>query len=94
MAKKKYDDDDGRVIVNMNVDGMPWNNNAATFGDDPKKKDIEIADDLTKGEMRAIMGGAMKAALVLTLVFSIGGVLVVLGFLLWDDLLNWLRSIF
>ena len=25
MAKKKvYDDDDGRVIANMNVDGMPW----------------------------------------------------------------------
>ena len=23
---KKYDDDDGRVIANMNVDGMPWNN--------------------------------------------------------------------
>ena len=26
MAKrrKKYDDDDGRVIAKMNVDGMPW----------------------------------------------------------------------
>ena len=22
--KKHYDDDDGRTIVNMNVDGMPW----------------------------------------------------------------------
>ena len=23
---KKYDDDDGRVIADMNVEGMPWNN--------------------------------------------------------------------
>ena len=22
--KKQYDDDDGRVIADMNVDGMPW----------------------------------------------------------------------
>ena len=22
--RKQYDDDDGRVIANMNVDGMPW----------------------------------------------------------------------
>ena len=24
MARKQYDDDDGRVIVPMNVEGMPW----------------------------------------------------------------------
>ena len=22
--RKQYDDDDGRTIANMNVDGMPW----------------------------------------------------------------------
>ena len=24
MARKTYDDDDGRTIVDMNVEGMPW----------------------------------------------------------------------
>ena len=31
--KKVYDDDDGRVISSMNVDGMPWyNEKKSLFG--------------------------------------------------------------
>ena len=30
--KKQYDDDDGRVIAPMNVDGMPWYDNSRKFG--------------------------------------------------------------
>lgn len=26
MKKKEYDDDDGRVVADMNIDGMPWTN--------------------------------------------------------------------
>lgn len=26
MSKKEYNDDDGRVIADMNIDGMPWTN--------------------------------------------------------------------
>ena len=37
--KKEYDDDDGRVISPMNVDGMPWyTEKKSLFG---KKKDEE-----------------------------------------------------
>ena len=35
--KKKYDDDDGRTIADMNVDGLPWYQ--------PGKPDKKIADE-------------------------------------------------
>ena len=46
MAKRrKYDDDDGRVIANMNVDGMPW------YMEKAKKKEASSQElDLTKEE--------------------------------------------
>ena len=47
--KKHYDDDDGRTIVNMNVDGLPWYQ--------PNKPDKKIADEdkPTRKETRAMM---------------------------------------
>ncbi len=35
--KKKYADDDGRTIIDMNVDGMPWYN--------PKASDNKVAKE-------------------------------------------------
>lgn len=44
--KKKYDDDDGRVIAPMNVDGMPWYNPQM-----PKEKTNEILDKSPNNKM-------------------------------------------
>ncbi|MBQ4642064.1 MAG: hypothetical protein IJB47_05600 [Oscillospiraceae bacterium] len=55
-SPKVYDDDDGRVIANMNLEGMP--------GYNPDRKERKAAQelDLTREEKRAITGGALKAA--------------------------------
>lgn len=47
--KKKYADDDGRTIADMNVDGLPWYNG--------NKADKKIADEdkPTRKERRAMM---------------------------------------
>lgn len=47
--KKKYADDDGRTIVDMNIDGMPWYNPTAS------DKKIAEEDKPTRKEIRAIM---------------------------------------
>lgn len=59
MAKKKKIDyyDDGRTIVNMNVDGMPWYNPNRT---DRKKKD---KDKPSFKERMAMIFGAYRAFL-------------------------------
>ena len=77
MARKKkvYDDDDGRVIANMNVDGMPW-----YTGDDRRRKGGAESDtnDLTKSETRAIVAGAMKAGLLVAGVFLVAALIFIL----------------
>lgn len=73
MDKRKYDDDDGRVIVPMDVDGMPgfWNRPKSTDDDEdgtaPKKQKLQ----LTKEEGRAITGGVLKAAFAILLVYGV-----------------------
>ena len=74
--KKLYDDDDGRVISPMNVDGMPWsaNNNGIpsnTEDTEPRGEQLE----LTHEERRAMMSGVFAAALL------VAGIFVVVGFL-------------
>lgn len=66
--KRKYDDDDGRVIVPMDVDGMPG------FYKRPKTDDEEAPQqkmDLTKEEGRAITGGVLKAAFLILAVYGV-----------------------
>lgn len=69
MAKKRktFDGDDGRVVAKMNVDGMPWYMRAQ------KKEKLENSDisDLSKGETRAIIKGAVKAGLLIYSVFFV-----------------------
>lgn len=76
MAKRKktYDDDDGRVISNMNVDGMPWYMNDRVLrrmNEDASAGDQDFSD-LTKEETRALIGGAVKAGLAVGSVFLVG----------------------
>ena len=47
--KKKYADDDGRTIVDMNVDGMPW------YQRNKPDKKITDEDKPTRKERRAMM---------------------------------------
>ena len=74
MAKRKqYDDDDGRVIANMNVDGMPWYVEAA------KKKETSSQElELTKEETRAVLWGTIKAGLLIASVFVVAALIFIL----------------
>ena len=85
--KRKCDDDDGRVIVSMNVDGMPWYNpgRTETISErerreeaDSQKPEYYAEDKLTKEERRAILFGAMRggclAGLIAAAIVTIGGV--------------------
>lgn len=66
--KKTYKDDDGRTIVDMNIDGFPWYN--------PTRKDKDIAkeDRPTRKEMFALIRGVFAAYLprFLTLLLGFG----------------------
>ena len=75
-SPKQYDDDDGRVICNMNVDGMPWHdkrvrreicaNRKANRHEGPK---------LTRSEARRFTWYAVSAGLLIALVFAVTWVL-------------------
>ena len=79
MAKqrKRYDDDDGRVIASMNVDGMPWYQRSQRF-ERNKREQASDFSDLTKEESREIVKGAMKAALLIAGVFILAMLLFIL----------------
>lgn len=66
-SKKTYDDDDGRVIASMNVDGMPWY--ARNLNQTTTEKPDNDFSDLSKGEIWEIIKGTTKAALAVTAVF-------------------------
>ena len=78
--KKEYDDDDGRVISSMNVDGMPWyDEKKSLFGGTKKQKERpEDELHLTKQETRAMMGGVFAAALLVAGVFALAALLFIL----------------
>lgn len=61
---RQYDDDDGRTIADMNVEGMPWYVKRTA----PKDKKAE-QPEMTRRESLAMMGGMMKAALLIGLAF-------------------------
>lgn len=78
--KDKYNDDDGRVIAPMNVEGMPWYVKKDSSSSGTNK------EPLNKSETRGIIFSALLAALV------IGGVFVVAVFLfIMFSIHVWLR---
>ncbi len=62
--KPEIEEDDGRVIADMNVEGMPWYRKDAKPVD-PKRQPL----DLTPGETWAAVRGMLKAALLVAGVF-------------------------
>ena len=78
--KKVYDDDDGRVIAPMNVDGMPWSKRSSPAPQIPKAETPKADDDLqlTDKEKRAMMGGVFSAAILIAGIFVLAGFLFIL----------------
>lgn len=66
--RKTYDDDDGRVIVDMNVEGIR--------GYCPSKPNV--VSSLTDCEFRLFLWYSVKQSLMLSLAFCLGVVLFVL----------------
>lgn len=67
--------DDGRTIVNMNVEGMPWyqkpSPDAQTGEEDASGTRSEHPYQMTKEESRMYMWGALKAALLVAAIFAV-----------------------
>lgn len=66
--------DDGRTIVDMNVDGMPW---YAPERPEENRRGVE-PPPMTRAEGRVFVWGALKAALLVAGVMSAGLILFVL----------------
>ena len=78
--KRVYDDDDGRVIAPMNVDGMPWSRKSSPAPQIPKDEAPKVADDLqlTAKEKRAMVGGVFAAAILIAGIFVLAAFLFIL----------------
>ena len=77
--KNKYDDDDGRVIAPMNIDGMPWySGNHKLFGNKQPSEQNSGDIQLTPKETRAMLGGVFAAALLVAGVFALAALLFIL----------------
>lgn len=70
--KKQYADDDGHVIANMNVEGMPWYSEGKPFTAEGG------GSSLDRRQTRYAIWGALKASLLVGLVLSLGLVALVL----------------
>ena len=64
--RKQEQEDDGRVIAKMNVEGMPWY--TPRVGDAPSD---ESGTRMTKQERNAYVWAAVKSALLIFLVFAV-----------------------
>lgn len=79
MAKRKYDDDDGRVIAPMDVEGMPGYDLRVRRSKSSGGKQQEPVK-LSFGETLAMLGGVLKAVLLVGGIFLAGFALVILFF--------------
>ena len=70
--------DDGRTIVDMNVEGMPWYVPDGHVSRREKKQKAQGEAALTKQESRYYTWGAVKAALLVTGIMCGGIVLFIL----------------
>ena len=61
---RRIEEDDGRTIADMNVEGMPWYM-------DPAQKTQGEKVRLSKSEARSAMWGALKATLLVTGIFAV-----------------------
>ena len=81
VQKKQFDDDDGRTIVDMNVEGMPWYDRRHDFGRVPESETNQHSPSgtgMTDRELRLYTWGAVKAGLLVASVFVLTWILLVL----------------
>lgn len=82
--KKRYDDDDGRTIVSMDVDGTPWHDRNVNFAERQaqdlgrRQKVAMYGERMTGSEARRYTFYAMLAGLALTAALATVWVLLVL----------------
>jgi hypothetical protein len=76
--KKIYEDDDGRTIASMNVDGMPWHAAGASKSVSDAQEEPAAHEKLRGPERRAFTWGVLKAVLLVTAVFVVGYFLFIL----------------
>lgn len=74
---KKFDDDDGRVICDMDVEGMRWHDQRARR-EKAAQRPVPQGDQLTQSESRRFTWNAILAGLSIVLVFSATWVLFIL----------------
>lgn len=68
---KQYDDDDGRVICDMDVDGMPWHDKRLRRLMRAERKSNRMSGgSITKSAARIYTWYAVLAGLVIALVFG------------------------
>ena len=79
MAKQsiQYDDDDGRVICNMDVEGTPWFDKRAKRERKVAQR-VNFSPAITRSEARRYTFHSMLAGLLVASVFSLTWVLFVL----------------
>ena len=76
---RKYDDDDGRVIVNMDVEGMPWHDKSIRQKKSkPVQHEYVQGVQMTNSEYRRYNWYALLAGFTIASVFSVTWILFVL----------------
>ncbi len=76
-SNKQIEEDDGRVICNMNVEGMRWYDDGIRRKHSEDSK-ISAGNQLTRSEARRFTWSAILAGLSVVGVFSVGWVLFIL----------------
>lgn len=76
MSKQRtqYDDDDGRTICSMDVDGMPWFDKRVRR-EERAARNANLGDRITRSEARVYTWYALLAGLLIATVFSVAIVL-------------------
>ncbi len=74
---KQYNDDDGRVICSMDVEGMRWHDKRVRR-ESREARRISQGDQMTKSEARQFTWYAVLAGLLIAAVFSVTWILFIL----------------
>lgn len=77
---RDYEDDDGRTVVNMDVDGMPWHDRRIRREKREQERSA-VNEVMSPKDTRRWIRYSLLGAL--SVIFIIGGVLVLLIFIEW-----------
>ena len=72
---KQYDDDDGSVVCNMDVDGMPWHDKNVRREKEAATRENVQGEQMTKHEARLYTWYSVLAGMLVVSVFSVTSIL-------------------